>query len=165
MPTEDSRLSESPVQKPAPTIAISVDRQPDDSVLNEAMAMACGWRWYVPSEAGALRDWAMLLPPDAFLEELKPIEEAEIGERERGRPRLPDYCTDRNSLPEIYAALLVAGAKAKFLRYYVAMHRRNGAVSTWSMITGCPRLQVIAALRALEKWPEEWVVEESHTPR
>lgn len=124
---------------------------PTDEQLNESMARACGWRRVTGTEAHAPE---MFYKPDTWLD----------AEGRRSRAGAHDYCNDRNALPEVYAALEAAGATEKYL---MALRRLvdDGAAQIaygqwWAVQTAEPRLQVIAALRALNRWPAEWTLPE-----
>jgi hypothetical protein len=71
----------------------------------------------------------------------------------------PDYCNDRNALPELWEKVEEA---AKIVRFFqvLAEDCMNSGPSMWHRFTTSPRKHVIAALKALDKWPDEWEVRE-----
>jgi hypothetical protein len=111
---------------------------PTNQQINELAATACGW---------------------------EPIPEEEDGwtnGREKRWPRPPDYCTDRNALPELWAKVEsrpACGQYAGILRDLL----RDGndwQVIRFELITASPLLHTIAALKALNQWPDDWELPE-----
>lgn len=71
---------------------------------------------------------------------------------------IPDYCNDRNALPDVYTVLLCAHKHGYFieeLNLYGEVHWHTA----WRYIVAHPKVQVIAALKALGKWPADWRTE------
>jgi hypothetical protein len=120
--------------------------KPTNEELNRVAAEVCGWVYYsnVPGYSDGWRheesDHAILLnyPYD------KPL----------------DYCTDRNALPELWRMVTDRTKQAAMIVCIL----QNIPVSAppgintqfWMMMTATPRTIVIAALKAIDKWPAEW---------
>ena len=90
--------------------------------------------------------------------------------KEAGSP-LPDYCTDRNALPEIWA-LLEANKKGRIHAVWVMSLVTNGMPSIlwpaletnlWLLVTAPPRFHVETALRILGHWNSRWEASQPQT--
>jgi hypothetical protein len=74
----------------------------------------------------------------------------------------PDYCIDRNTLPEVWQAIEARGQWAcylNYLRHYDPRNAERGITHTgtkWHAVTAPCRIRVIAALHALGAWQDEW---------
>ena len=77
---------------------------------------------------------------------------------------LPDYCNDRNALPEIWG-FLEANKKGKIHALFVMTLTKNGVTYTtwpalkeslWLLVNAPPRLHVEAALSVLGHWNSRW---------
>ena len=73
---------------------------------------------------------------------------------------LPDYCNDRNTLPELWAFLRSYQSGFGFDNYLRELCQNRPpcyAEIGVALIAPC-RAHVIAALKACNAWPEEWEV-------
>lgn len=69
----------------------------------------------------------------------------------------PEYCTDRNALPELWQALTRLRIRTKFWGHLNELiQKQEPRLTSWEYMTADPRHQAIAALKAAGKWPEEW---------
>jgi hypothetical protein len=148
---------------------------PTDAQLNEAMARALGMKevgtyryarmQYTYRDGRVLRcnTWRKidvdLQPHQEILEEYN---ETALMYWGFGEPEpVKDYCNDRNTLPEIWAA--IEKAKVHKSVFFSALNplvnpnnRRDIANQWWAITTATPKQHVIAALKALNAWPGEW---------
>lgn len=148
---------------------------PTDEDLNRAAALSCGWKWYMhPDPAPTLqgRKTAFLIPDreaDASLVLLPGEPETEIIRYYGQPPRcpVPDFCQDRNALPELLA---VVSQKITTMRLFVENlhqgHTFQHSTAGWKlmcfhMLLTPPRDIVIASLKALGRWKAEWDTQET----
>lgn len=125
---------------------------PTDEMIDRACAEVCGWRDVVNyqqpanGKRGIKAGTQMGIPPSEVY---------------KSRQRIPNYCNDKNALPELLAAVL------KNSTYKFASNLPCGSVDEWGrycvepdvfveMLAGEHRVIVVAALKALGKWPAEW---------
>ena len=121
--------------------------KPTDAQLEEAMALAIGWKYYPEN-----REWV-----------------DKDGNPYWSRWPYPRYCTDRNALPEVWKAVRAEqGASYLFveelgrlcsapLHSYPAADEGCYSIlceDAMTFATAEPRLHVIAALKSLDKWPD-----------
>jgi hypothetical protein len=131
-------------------------RVPTDAELNRAMAEACGIR--VMANHLAFR-----LLPTAEDENCGYIEFDSViiqrYEHGLGRIERKDYLMDRSLLPEIWA-LFPPLARPAYLLELQPHFPEEGRVSTireWRIMSTEPRHHVIAALKVLGRWSEDWL--------
>lgn len=122
---------------------------PTNAELNRAMAESLGWTFYgKTAKSPADSNYAM----EHDGRQLQPW---------------PDYCADRNHLPEIWRAVENRHQYAAYLSYIRDLDSRNreqGVTATgfqWHVVTAPSRLHVIAALKALGRWETDWEVQQS----
>ncbi len=120
---------------------------PDNSTLNRWMAEALGWK------VVAIEGWEnphyqfdLYSPSGAWIDAAATEEAAWLG--------IPDFCEDRNALPEVLEAVVRAGESGAFSE---ALGYPTTALKT--LLIPC-RQHVIAALKALDKLPDGWDSEE-----
>lgn len=110
--------------------------KPADEKINQKAAEACGWQ---PSPAKV--GWVSMSGKLSYC--------------------VPDYCNDRNALLELYKVIDETvhaewyDFTQEFMRLAVRMWTTETEVCR-AMAVEPTRLQVIAALIVLGKWPAEW---------
>lgn len=65
---------------------------------------------------------------------------------------IPDYCTDRNALPEVWKAVEEAGHWENFMRVLFGFQRQSYRLA-FEALKAEPREHVRAALVCFNKWP------------
>lgn len=80
-----------------------------------------------------------------------------------GRNDIPDFCTDRNALPQLWATVEAAGKRADYLNcLQMEVWAQTGVTwdsrtdAEWGAATAESRTVTIAALKALSAWPDDW---------
>ena len=79
----------------------------------------------------------------------------------------PDFCNDRNALPMLWKALQkahettdtaisIAGHPDAYRDWLLTQRPADVPDRRWWLITAPPRCHVIAALKALDCWRDEW---------
>jgi hypothetical protein len=72
----------------------------------------------------------------------------------------PNYCTDRNALPELWEVFAKSGTRLLFECELHEFHKEDISSEVWQMITAPVYKHVIAALKACDVWTsemeEEW---------
>lgn len=120
--------------------------KPTDNDLNRAMALACGWREVTPDRphrCGSLM-WTIgwVQPVTSWFE------------------HCPDYCRDRNCLPEVWAAVESADKLDNLVvedfNFFITAQAGWWNKNVLTVLKLPPRLHVEAALRALNLWKPEW---------
>lgn len=113
--------------------------QPTVEEINKLAAEACGWTEIEPDYAGRLQ-----------------------GRNPEGRvyPYVPNYCTDRNALPELLDMVFEKGSPTIFsheFRHLCIEHlqERWQKSKTFAVASAPALLVTVAALRALGKWPDD----------
>lgn len=149
---------------------------PSNTQLNAAAAILCGWKWYmhngkIPSPRHDGKEEAFLLPISEVTPNLIKIEGEPDASLHRvygsTRRRVPNFCEDRNTLPELWAAVEAAEKQdgvywhfPKWTRPYecgAACHWASSNSRHWAIATKIqPREHVIAALKACNAWHETW---------
>jgi hypothetical protein len=107
---------------------------PTNQQINELAATACGW---------------------------VPVPEEEDGwtnGKEKRWPRPPDFCTDRNALPELL--MKTKYLEGEFGGILGRLIRPHAHVFLWDALMASPLLVTIAALKALNQWPDDWELPE-----
>lgn len=130
--------------------------KPSDEELNRAAAEACGWKEIRPHLKGAY----MTTPFKGI-----PPEKRRGGQQDNG-PLFhspPDYCTDRNALPELWAAVeesdKLDAFESEANMLLIEQRELRGRTFAIGLLMAPARLHVLAALKALGRWPEEWTEE------
>jgi hypothetical protein len=103
--------------------------RPTDRMINEACAVACGWRW---------------------------AREAFVRAKER-RPDAPAYCTDADLSQERLDEISERRLFIQYVEALAAEVRRVGDPD-WKKSPDLPRMDAIAALKTMGDWPKEWVL-------
>lgn len=120
--------------------------KPSDEQLNLLMAQTLGYK-----SAGRTGMFAILV--------LRPGTDQPVAP--------PDFCNDRNALPEIWAIIEQKRVIDTFVRFVTCTGNpyykdkpmpdcNPSFVVDWLLITAPLRVQVIAALKALREWPHAW---------
>ena len=113
---------------------------PTKEEMNKLCALTCGWTFHSDFKNGQV-EFESWVRPDGRITE--------------GVPR---YCSDRNTLPDILAAVQSASAVDNWWAH-VSRLMNDGRGTPWYVIDilqADQRLHVEAALRALERWKPEW---------
>jgi hypothetical protein len=121
---------------------------PTNEQLNRRAAEVLGWEDVVQfganrGENGIKQGTWMGVPP---------------GEIYKNRRSVPDFCTDRNALPELWAKVDDYSKVSCYLQELSGMPSST-AQEMFEMIAATPRQHTIAALKALDAWPEDWSAE------
>lgn len=128
-----------------------------NEMLDEATAEALGWTDIVayqnafdrPGSSGIRPGTKMGVPPGGT-----------------HRRKLPDYCADRNALPEMKNAIIQAAKWEEFSHHLRHICEREspdefGLSRTMTVVFAEPRWIVEAFLKALGHWKPEWNEENS----
>ena len=138
---------------------------PTDQMLNEAMAIVCGRERCITVVDGPLgNDFDVVTwclhgdETDCTLEDpYDPVYGLSTC-------WLPEYCTNRNALAEVWSVVKKADKDYEFM--HEVFHIADGEWpssefdAVWLAKTVPPRIDVIAALKVLGKWPAEWKLED-----